>query len=420
MKIKIQLTLFLLLCILPATIASNIVKDSVKVDIYGFIRNDFYMDTYKGIGAAKEQFYLLPNFVGFDKKGNDINKMVKTNIIPIITRFGFKISGPEMFNAKTSAVIETDFLGLSNALPSVLRIRLAYLKLDWQKSSLVMGQDWHPFFTLNCFAKMVGINTGAPFNPFSRTPMVRYTQTVGKFNFTGAALYELQYPTLGPVGATSDYQQNAVIPELVGGIEFNKNGFKLGGMVQLKTIKPRIMTDSMIVTNQLVSGLNYMVYAQYAKNKLEINAKSTFGGLMSHMIMPGGFGVSGYNPKTGQESYTPINYYTSYINFIYGHKFKVGGYLSYGVKTNVANSLYDFSDDGSKEVRQWGRFLDVNDMYRASIMGVYTIKNILLMIELERTTANYGQGEMNLENGRYSEVHKTTNNRINLSVMYRF
>lgn len=420
MKAKIYLILLLGFTSFSSVFSKSITKDSINLDIYGFVRNDFYLDTYKGIGAAKEQFYLVPNFVGFDKNGEDMNKVMSTNMIPIITRFGFKISGPTVFDARTSAVIETDFLGLSNTLPSVLRIRLAYVKFDWQNSSLVAGQDWHPFFTLNCFAKMVGINTGAPFNPFSRTPQLRYNYSFGSINVTGAAMYELQFPTFGPNGATSEYQRDAVIPELLAGIEFKRNGFRLGAMAELKTIKPRNLTDSMFITNQTVSSFNYMVYAQYSKNKLEVNAKSTYGGLLSHMVMPGGFAVSDYNETTGQESYATINYYTSYLNVIYGDKLKIGGYVSYGVKTGVSDKLYDFSDDGSADVHQWGRFLNITDMYRVSVMGIYTIKNILFMAELENTTAYYGLGSMNLENGRYGSTHKTTNYRLNLSVMYRF
>lgn len=421
LKITQKYILFTILLLASQTNYAMELKEKITLDLYGYVRNDIYIDTYKGIGGAKEEYYLVPKYIGQDKLGKDINQSLNANMMSITSRFGFKLSGPEVFNATTTARLETDFLGLQGTLPTLLRIRLAYMQFEWEKTSLLAGQDWHPFFTLNCFAKTVGINTGAPFNPFSRTPQIKFTYKPGNILFTGAALYELQYATIGPLGATSEYQRNAVVPELIGGIEYAKNGFRIGTIVAIKTIKPRVITDSLYVSDQLLTGFNYMGYAQYTKNKLEINTKVVYGGLMSHMVMPGGFGVSDYDLTTGQETYTPINYVTSYLNVIYGKKWKVGGYLAYGKKVGTQDALYDFSNievDGT--VRQWGRFLDINTMYRASASLIYTIKNIVLMGEFETTVANYGQGEMSLTDGIYPEIHRTTNHRINLGIMYRF
>lgn len=420
MNTKLLLTFLTLWTVIFCINGENIIENKVKLDMYGFVRNDIYIDTYKGYGGAKEEYYLIPKYIGQDKLGRDINQSLNANMMSITSRFGFKLTGPEVFNAETTARIETDFLGLQGALPTLLRIRLAYMEFKWEKATLLAGQDWHPFFTLNCFAKTVGINTGAPFNPFSRTPQLKFNYKTGKILFTAATLYELQFATIGPLGATSEYQRNAAIPELIGGVEFTNNGIRVGGMVAVKTVKPRLLTDSMYVTDQLLTGLNYMGYAQYTRNKLEINAKAVYGGLMTHMVMPGGFGVSAYDITTGQETYTPINYLTSYFNILYGKKLRVGGYLAYGKKVGNQDALYDFSGVDESPTRQWGRFLGVNTMYRASASLVYNIKNVVLMAEFETTIANYGQGDMDLSNGIYPDVHRTINHRLNLGIMYTF
>jgi len=116
-----------------------------KVDIYGFLRNEFYYDTYKGVDAAMDQFYLFPLYVGKDANGSHINQQGSAHITAIATRVGANITGPEILGAKPIGNIEVDFAGVTSVDPVLIRIRKAYLKLSWEKSAILVGQNWHPF-----------------------------------------------------------------------------------------------------------------------------------------------------------------------------------------------------------------------------------------------------------------------------------
>jgi len=165
--------LFLLLEGLVST-AQEIKTNDLDLDFYGFIRNEFYLDTYKSIDAAHDQFYLVPLYVGKDANGEDINEQTSANLSAFTTRLGVKINGPEIFGAKTSGNIEFDFGGIIKSEPTLLRIRHAYSAFSWEKSKLLVGQTWHPFWGGSIFPTIAGLNTGAPFQAFSRSPQVRY------------------------------------------------------------------------------------------------------------------------------------------------------------------------------------------------------------------------------------------------------
>jgi hypothetical protein len=96
------------------------------------------------------------------------------------TRLGLRVTGLTAANAKATGVVEADFYG---GFPSVgvgdnmgiVRLRLANVRLDWQKASLVVGQDWAVFAPENPVSiASAGIPLmAANGNPWARLPQVR-------------------------------------------------------------------------------------------------------------------------------------------------------------------------------------------------------------------------------------------------------
>ena len=76
-------------------------------------------------------------------------------ITPRQTRFGFKMSGAEAMGAKLNGGIELDFFGLTGSsgaggvTQSAPRLRRAFCKLTWEKTSLLIGQEWIFFAPLS-------------------------------------------------------------------------------------------------------------------------------------------------------------------------------------------------------------------------------------------------------------------------------
>jgi len=186
-----------LLCAL-ITSAQDVKIKETTIDFYGFIRNEFYLDTYKGFDVAHEQFYLIPLYTGKDANGEDINQQTSANLAAIATRLGARIKGPEIFGAATTANIEFDFGGILKSEPTLFRILHAYSAFRWEKSKFLIGQTWHPFWSGKVFPTVGGLNTGTPFQPFNRSPQIRFDfKPSPKFVLSAAMVSEFQYKSYG-------------------------------------------------------------------------------------------------------------------------------------------------------------------------------------------------------------------------------
>ncbi|MDZ7633359.1 MAG: hypothetical protein U5L72_02520 [Bacteroidales bacterium] len=142
----------------------------------GFVKTDIFYDSRQSSasnGLREGHFYLYPDDILYDDDMNDLNANPSFHILNIQTRIRGDITGPDAFGAKTSGAIEAEFFGTSESDLNGFRLRHAYVKMDWQKVSLLAGQYWHPMFPAENFPGTVSFNTGVPFLPFSRNPQVR-------------------------------------------------------------------------------------------------------------------------------------------------------------------------------------------------------------------------------------------------------
>jgi hypothetical protein len=113
------------------------------------------------------------------------------------TRLGLKFTGPKIGGAQSGGALEADFSGGFPAIPigenfGVVRLRLANARLDWEKTSLVVGQEWAPFAPVNPFSlASAGIPSLATSgNLWTRSPQVRLERRwrKGRILWQGAVL----------------------------------------------------------------------------------------------------------------------------------------------------------------------------------------------------------------------------------------
>lgn len=112
------------------------------------------------------------------------------------TRLGFRLEGARVGNANLKAVLEADFFG---GIPNigigenfgVVRLRLANARLDWEKTSLTVGQDWMVFAPVNptSLAAAAIPQMAAAGNSWARLPQIKIERKLGKnFSFQSAIL----------------------------------------------------------------------------------------------------------------------------------------------------------------------------------------------------------------------------------------
>jgi hypothetical protein len=437
-----KLTSVILLLCSFAVFSQDVKLKETTFDFYGFIRFEAFSDSYKGLNAANEQFFIIPLYAGVDANGKHINQTPTYNFSSMASRLGVRISGPEIFKAKTTANIEADFAGDLSNNPAMLRVRQANAVFTWRTSSLLVGQTWHPFWSGKVFPTVGGLNTGCPFQPFNRSPQIRYdyrpnkklilsTAVVSEFQYKsyGFSKIDSMYPKAMLYADKSEcYSRNAGIPEMIANVELNNGGFTAGAGASLKYIRPTLYTVEVVpgkdlkkfVTDEKVQALSFVGYTQYAKKKFVVRGKAVIGQNMTHLNIPSGFGVKTLEPATGRMTYTPYNSLTSFINVVYGTKYQFGIFGGYMKNLGTSDALYNFGSDSSPVTITPGLVPQIASVYRIAPSFSYNISKVKLVAEYELTSARYGLGNINIKDGLYSSGINATNHRVQLMLVYLF
>lgn len=258
--------ILLFLCLITVSGSFAQMKD-FKFKFYGQIRTDFYYNSRANEETVDGLFYMYPKDKVRDADGNDLNSTSNSNFYTLYSRLGVDVAGPKLGTAKTSAKVEIDFRGTGTSY-SVVRLRHAYLNLDWGKSALLLGQTWHPLFG-DVSPQILNLSVGAPFQPFSRAPQIRYRYTNRNFQLTGAAVWQSQYLSQGPTGKSQEYIKKSCVPEIYIGADYKKGGLLAGVGVELLSLKPR--TESIMQEYGIVNGKEQVL----ATHKYKVDERIT-------------------------------------------------------------------------------------------------------------------------------------------------
>jgi hypothetical protein len=216
--------------------------------------------------------------------------------------------------------------------------------------------------------EVFSLATGAPFNPFNRSPQVRYNYAPIKgLSFTAAALYQYQYGSVGLDGKTSNtYQRNALVPEVFVGMTAKGKHLSGGWGVNASTIAPRVIANNMRVDERLTS-ISAMVFGSLKVDDLSVRAKATYGQNTSHMQQPSGFGVVEVLDN-GVYNYEPMELGSAWVTMMYGKKLRYGffaGWMkNYGSAGDKFTSLVVRNNAG------------MDQAYRFSPIVTYKVQNL--------------------------------------------
>ncbi len=111
------------------------------------------------------------------------------------TRLGLKIEDAKVGKARLGAVVEADFFGGSPGIGigenfGLVRLRLANIRLDWEKTGLTIGQDWMPFAPQSpvSLAAAAIPQMAAAGNNWARIPQIKIERKFGSVSWQGAVL----------------------------------------------------------------------------------------------------------------------------------------------------------------------------------------------------------------------------------------
>lgn len=429
----------------PAAESAKIEKPS-HFKLYGFIRNYFAFDSRESKSGTKDLFYYIPKDEALNAKGEDMNANPTFRFLAITSRVGLDVKDYQFGKTKVGAKIETDFYCM-NGNVAVLRLRQAYATLGWdglgkgqkQSASLKVGQAWHPIAADQPY--VIDLETGTPFNPFSRTPQVMLDYNFSKhFTLTGGFIWQMQYLSVGPNGASDNYIKYGCIPEFYAGVTFKSNNGFLGRVgMDVLSIKPRWRDDNGSRVDDRLTTVNPYVYAQYAAGDFSVNAKVVYASAGEHFNMLSGYGVTDIN-SDGSWEYTPLHSTASYVSVKYGRKLQVQGMIGYMKNLGTSKDLYSDTTipsalmvgdpdntkyTSSKYLYLSGNgFSNLNSIIRVTPTVVYNLGKLSFGLEYDITAAQYGETVVpvvNSHNGLVdSGLHWIVNHRLLGMVKFTF
>ena len=422
--------------------------------LYGFIRNFFVYDSRDSKAGTGDLFYYLP----LDNKWNtadvkdpareDLNASPNFRFLALTSRVGFDVSGYYINNLHFGAKIEGDFYsGLAAAKTATglsgntsvsgtaqARLRQAYVTLTWKdlpmhgektaQVGLKMGQAWHPMAA--DMPHVFSLEAGAPFGPFSRTPQVTMDAALGEhWILSAAAIWQQQYQSAGPDGASAAYMKYGCTPEIYAGVTVKGKEVLFRGGVDVVSIKPRNVgpnADGLMVhvKDRKTSVLGY-VYGQYNHKLLSIKAKTTFGEGGEHMNLMSGYAVVDKTDPTNWKYASMVNS-SSWLSLCYGKKWQGVLYLGYVKNFGLAKTAG--KQLAKEDVYFCGNgFSNINQMYRINPQLLYNLGKFTLGLEYQWTAVQYGKyvnGMLNDCALATENLHWVGNNRVNMMVKFTF
>ncbi len=405
-----KIILIVLLTNLTLLVGQSEKPSAFGISFSGFLKTDLILDSRQVVSIREGHFLLYPQTENFDVMGVDINDKASFNILSIQSRLNGKITGPDAFDAATSGVLEGEFFGTSDGDVNGFRLRHAFVKLDWEKLSLLVGQTWHPMFITEMFPGVVSFNTGVPFQPFARNPQVRFTYTENNLKFILVAASQRDFTSNGPDGFSSSYLRNSILPNLHAQVQYSSKTYLVGAGVDFKKLAPRIVTPLKYVTKESINTLSAIGFVKLNLDPVTIKAEGVYGNNLADLLMLGGYAVESTNPSTGLETYTPLGAYSLWGEISTGKEIEFalfGGYIkNLGAKENITGAYY-------------GRGTNIDNVFRVSPRVQFNSGKVRISTELEYTSAGYGTPN-GLNKGIVENIKNVANVRLLFATFYFF
>ena len=374
----------------------------------GFIKSDYWYDSRQVVASREDLFLFYPANEYLDNHGSDINDSPGFNYSAITSRLKGDINGPEAFGAETSGVIEADFSGVTNENINSFRLRHAFGKLRWENSEVLFGQYWHPMFVPEVFPKIISLNTGAPFQPFIRSPQISYTQFYEKFSLNLTLLSQRDNSSDGPLGFDNTYMRNALVPNVHLQLQYKGNDHVFGIAGDYKILRPQLETDSLVKTQETIDSYSFMGYWKYSDEDFTWQTKAIYGQNLTEHLLLGGYAVKTIDRENGVKTYTPTNHMFLWGNILYGSDIRFG--LFGGFAKN-------FGTFHSNVGEYYSRGENIDYVYRIAPSVSFISNSVQISAELEYTVAAYGEPD---NKGLIDNSSEVSNIRGLVALFYYF
>lgn len=397
------------------------------ISFSGFVKSDFFVDTRHTFSPREGHFMLWPLPPKLDVNGVDLHDATSFNFLPIQSQLSGRITGPDAFGARTSGLIEADFFGTTNATTNLLRMRHAFIRLNWSRAELLTGQFWHPLFNTDCFPNTISFNHGAPINPFSRAPMARFGFTAGMATARVAAVSQRDFVSFGPAGGSSDYLRNATMPELYGELFFtipldeNKSRtLRTGVLMGSHTLVPRqesTVNGKTYQVNEEVQSISARAFATLTTPPITLKVTGIYGENLSNVLGITGFAVVDVvDTITGLQQYAPT---ASHI--LWAELHTNGTRWQAGVFAGINRNRGTTKPMQNPDAPVYGLTNQITQVLRVAPRVIFISGATRFALEVEHTITRFAaEGSNRDAHGLPDQTNNVANTRILLAAYYVF
>jgi len=389
------------------------IEPKFKYTPYGYVCYETYIDTYESRMTRNGEMYFYPLKPNFDSiSGIDLNENLQLNMLSLQSRAGIRITGPDYFNAKSSALIEADFFGTAEDTKYLLRIRHACFSLKWEQLSLLMGQYWHALHTPECFPKTIGFGAAPGYNPLNRSPQIRVDYKINNLiNFAGIAAVHGYHKSVGPEKS----QSNSGVPDIQLQSHFFFDKILLGiggGYFQLQ---PRTGENIKQIESR-IHAFDAIFFGVANYEKFSVRIKSVVGQNLSYCLLTGGFGQT-YESQMNNNDFK----YTSLINNTnwFDCDYSITKYFSLGLFSGISFNL-GATDKITKDNNFYDRDSNIAYIIRIAPRIVYTNNKLVFALEYSHDKAAYAEEFDEYYRPKTNNLKEGVNHRILFSAKYHF
>ena len=401
----------ILFCNTQITFAENEEDDSkFKISFHGFVNSEVSYDTRQVVAGRQGNILLYPAPENFDPDGNDINDNPALTYFAMSTRLWTSIHGPEILGAKSYAHVEGDFMGTVPDIFHHIRLRHAFIRLNWENSEFLAGQFWHPLFITDCFPGVINFGASVPVHVLNRAPQLRFTYKYEGLSFIGTVLTHSDFAATGPDGPGTQYTRNSGVPESFFQTIYKGNTLTTGASIGYMTLMPRTETPNGYKTDETIGSLMGNLFFKLDFPGVIVRTQGIYGENMTHLVMLGGYGETDFIDENRQiRGYSGIRTMSLWTDVeTTGDNWRFGLFGGY---TENLGSEKEITGD------HWGRGTNIEYVYRIAPRVRWIHDNLSLNLELVYDVAAYGNPDSKFNFDASNEV---SNLRTLITAMYVF
>lgn len=327
------------------------ISSKPKYKFGGRVEARVFYDSYTNVDSRDGAIYYFPKAPLLNSNGVDLNNDGQVRFSAFTTRLNFSVSNVKVGSAKLDAFIEGDFLGSNDVSLQMLRLRHAYVKLDWEQDQLLLGQTSNLSFVDEVQSNTVMFGAGIPYNVLNRGVMARYMHAFRpNVKLLFAAEYYTAHKSVGP----SNAQSKAMIPDLRLQLKLGDPNRVFGGVtVGAKFLQPFSVDEKDNKVNAIATSMDFSAFFRANIQDYIVQLYAIYGGNLSELNCVGGYGLT-KNHVTGDYQYTATRTVSTWLDietptvnkfqfgFFFGHQYNLGSTKALDLTKSNGEFKYGF------------------------------------------------------------------------------